>query len=74
MVHQRVWSAARMGDGYLCVTCLEQRLGRTLCARDFTAYPVNLPSPWDTPRIAARKQARSSLRTRSPAKGASVSV
>jgi hypothetical protein len=66
MVTAEVWSAAEMPvptiRGYnesdvdfLCVGCLESRLGRTLVPGDFTKVPVNEPSPWDTPRLASRK-------------------
>jgi hypothetical protein len=44
MVHAEVWAAARMPkQGFLCIGCLETRLGRQLCADDFTGYPVNNP-------------------------------
>jgi hypothetical protein len=47
MVHDRVWQAARApARGYLCIGCLETRLGRQLCRRDFTAAPVNSLHPW----------------------------
>jgi hypothetical protein len=51
MVHDRVWEEAWTGrlkpwhelpgQAVLCIGCLEQRLGRTLCARDFTDAMVN---------------------------------
>lgn len=44
MVTDGVWKKA-MGDsdapGALCISCLESRIGRTLCARDFTECPLN---------------------------------
>jgi len=41
--HQRKpWQWAR-GQSVLCIGCLENRLGRTLCASDFTAALVNYP-------------------------------
>jgi hypothetical protein len=62
MVHASVWRAAGMprmtvetGGGFLCIGCLERRLGRNLNPTDFTDAPVNNPSPWDTPRLAAGK-------------------
>jgi hypothetical protein len=66
MVKPDVWAAARMppmqitgyggaGD-YLCLPCLERRLGRALRPEDFTDLPVNDESPWDTPLLAARKR------------------
>ena len=59
MVHDRVWAAAGMdtgtiplgGRGFLCVGCLEARLGRRLRRRDFIDAPVNWPSAIDTPRM-----------------------
>lgn len=59
MVHDRVWKAARMGgdDGYLCIGCLETRIGRKLRPRDFTTAPCNDPDdPWSTPRLANRQR------------------
>lgn len=62
MVHEAVWLAAGMnlytpevGSGFLCVGCIEKRLGRELTHADFPDYPINWPDPWDTPRLAARK-------------------
>lgn len=46
-VHDAVWAAAGMGDGYLCIGCLERRLGRTLHRADFTSAPVNDPADID---------------------------
>ncbi len=54
MVREEVWSAVG-GDDYLCVGCLERRLGRELCAEDFAELEVNQPSLADTPRLALRK-------------------
>lgn len=42
-----------IAEGYLCVGCLEKRIGRELMADDFTDAPVNDPHPWNTPRLAA---------------------
>jgi hypothetical protein len=54
MVHNHLWPG---GVHYLCVGCLERRLGRRLTAADFTDVPVNEPDPWDTPRLAERRAA-----------------
>jgi hypothetical protein len=52
MVHDDVWEQAwharkswqvLPGQEVLCIGCLEQRLGRTLMACDFTDAPVNDP-------------------------------
>jgi hypothetical protein len=43
MVHDHVWSAAGMKyhSGYLCVGCIEQRLGRRLTVEDFQDLLIN---------------------------------
>lgn len=42
-------------DGMLCVGCLEERLGRTLTADDFTGCPLNASSAGSrSARLAAR--------------------
>jgi hypothetical protein len=48
MVHDKVWSTAGMkkDGGFLCIGCLENRLGRELTAADFTSAPVNNPHWW----------------------------
>jgi hypothetical protein len=62
MVSDSVWQAAGMpaedGWHFLCIGCLEQRLGRTLTRRDFTDVPINRPDRWNTPRLNARLAAR----------------
>lgn len=54
-VTREIWARVGAGKGYLCIGCLEQRLGRMLTSEDFADYPVNWPSPWDTARIAEAK-------------------
>ncbi|ESZ68167.1 hypothetical protein X727_23085 [Mesorhizobium sp. L103C119B0] len=69
MVTRSVWRAAGMPkdrvlgydetDGnFLCIPCLETRIGRDLQPADFPDLPVNEPSPWNTPLLAARKVGR----------------
>ena len=41
MVHDEVWDASGAGDGYICLDCLESRLGRPLVAADFKDVPLN---------------------------------
>jgi hypothetical protein len=42
-------------DGfYLCVGCLETRLGRQLKRADFKSMPANMPSPWLSLRLNDR--------------------
>ena len=45
-VKPAVWKAAGMEpmDGCLCIGCLEQRLGRTLTARDFPFLILSIQS------------------------------
>jgi hypothetical protein len=66
MVTPEVWKTAGMppptirgynetdGD-FLCIGCLERRIGRRLKAMDFTVGPINDPdNPWNTPRLRER--------------------
>lgn len=55
MVRDHIWKAAKMSDGFLCIGCLEVRLGRMLTPQDFTALPINNPHEYDTPRLRDRK-------------------
>jgi hypothetical protein len=64
VVTKEVWEAAGMPHaGFLCIGCLESRLGRLLCAADFTDCPLNDPATvdvmryawsWRTPRLTDR--------------------
>jgi hypothetical protein len=64
MVRDAVWAADGMSTvygrrcsskGYLCIKCLESRLGRTLKPNDFTGAIINSPFiPWHTPRLITR--------------------
>jgi len=59
MVHDALWESAGMkpDGGYLCVLCLEDRLGRPLTGNDFTAYPINEPGRFDDmPYLASLKK------------------
>lgn len=53
MVHDSVWTEAGMGRGFLCVNCIESRLGRGLTGADFPIeLPINYPGQQrDTPRL-----------------------
>jgi hypothetical protein len=64
IIHDHLWAAAGMAPdgGFLCVGCLERRLGRPLTGADFPPHiPVNWPDAWwnadDTPRMRALKVA-----------------
>ncbi len=55
MVTEDVWKAASGESArYLCIGCLEGRLGRTLLPADFMDLEMNEPSWIDTPRLVAR--------------------
>lgn len=41
MVHDELWEEYGVGDGRLCVDCIEARLGRRLVPSDFTDVPLN---------------------------------
>jgi hypothetical protein len=57
IVHDEVWAEAGAGElDVLCIGCLEGRLGRPLVGADFSALPINEPSPWDSPRLVAAKE------------------
>jgi hypothetical protein len=65
MVHDDLWEQAWAGrrkswhclpgQEYLCIGCLEERLGRTLLWCDFTDVPINDP---DNPAISERLRDR----------------
>ncbi len=46
MVHDHVWSQTglKKNDGMLCISCLENRIGRTLNSKDFTNALINTSS------------------------------
>lgn len=56
-VKNEVWfGEANMGEsGMLCIGCLEQRIGRTLTASDFTSAHINDPRRYSkTARLVDR--------------------
>jgi hypothetical protein len=57
MVHDRVWHVAHrtneLPSGFLCVGCLERRLGRELTAADFKPVPCNYVFRY-SPRLWSR--------------------
>ena len=61
MVHKAVWAKAGMEHygGYLCIGCLERRLGRMLRPRDFTDAWINDRHTWQTERLVSRLLGRS---------------
>ena len=42
VVTDEIWNTVGAGEGYLCIGCLEERLGRKLVPEDFPPYPVNV--------------------------------
>jgi hypothetical protein len=59
MVHDDLWQAADISpvpdmETFLCVGCIEERLGRQLTAADFTDVPANVPGPGMSPRLRNR--------------------
>lgn len=42
MVRDEIWEEADGGKGFLCIACLEGRLGRELKPRDFAPWPLSL--------------------------------
>lgn len=55
MVHDHIWyNEAGMSDGYLCLGCLEARIGRYLNLSDFTPYPINNVTPQNSARMNDR--------------------
>ena len=60
MVTDDVWAAAGMTylGGWLCIPCLEGRLGRPLTGADLEDVPLNeLDADKDTARLAELKRA-----------------
>jgi hypothetical protein len=64
VVRDAIWKAAGMKDRvivageagyYLCIRCLERRVGRELRRADFTDAPVNAPWRRDSDILADRK-------------------
>ena len=54
-VHGPVWEQAGLrseGQGFLCIGCLEARLGRTLTPEDFDGYK---PDRRDSGRLRSRR-------------------
>lgn len=57
-LHNEVWGSTGLsvGSGFLCIGCLEERLGRRLTPADFDGYD---PDPRDSPRLRNRRDAKS---------------
>ncbi|MER9590933.1 hypothetical protein NKI94_19270 [Mesorhizobium australicum] len=61
MPKDRVLGFDETDGNFLCIPCLEKRLGRDLIPADFADVPVNRPSRSDTPLLAARKAGREAV-------------
>ena len=64
-VHDELWRSVGLdadafeedlNGEYLCIGCLEARLGRQLRPEDFISAPINRPSDLHTPRLASRRR------------------
>jgi hypothetical protein len=54
-VHNEAWESAGLavnGSGFLCIGCLESRMGRKLVPSDFDGYD---PDPRDSRRLRNRR-------------------
>lgn len=63
MVLDPVWKQAGLckQGGFLCIGCLETRIGRRLVSADFTDAPVNRAEVWGPPgyeKLPIRRSAR----------------
>ena len=57
MVRNELWDVitAALPARFLCVGCIEQRLGRQLAGADFTEAPINDPArEWMSDRLRDR--------------------
>lgn len=55
MVTNHLWNTTAIGDGFLCIGCLEARLGRELGNGDFTSAKLNDPDhPFHSDRLRDR--------------------
>lgn len=46
MVHDHIWEQYG-SEPFLCLGCLEDRMGRTLWSGDFTHWPINNVNQWN---------------------------
>jgi len=58
MVHNDVWAAAGLTDGWACVGCLEERLGRELTPDDFGDFFSRDPLFERSERLTSRIEGR----------------
>ena len=58
LVRDELWAEAGNPSGFLCVGCLERRLGRALRPDDFSDAPVNDANSVDSGRLSARRSGR----------------
>jgi hypothetical protein len=53
MVHDELWPLEH--DGFLCIGCLEARIGRRLVPTDFTDAPANAETAGSSERLLDRQ-------------------
>jgi hypothetical protein len=53
-VRDEIWAQVHGARSYLCIGCLERRLGRRLVPSDFIPSRMNAPSLVDSSRLADR--------------------
>jgi hypothetical protein len=67
MVADGLWRSVNPKmDGMLCLPCLENRLGRSLYARDFQDSRINIEQALVCPELAARLARRAPKEGKSP--------
>lgn len=54
MVVPRIWGEHGVSLGYLCLGCLEARMGRKLVREDFSDFPISEYDPVYTDRLLDR--------------------
>jgi hypothetical protein len=54
MIHHHLWDEYIRHGGWMCVSCVERRLGRELTRDDFILCPINVTTFRKTDRLLAR--------------------
>jgi hypothetical protein len=68
MVHDEVWTAAGLDQGWICIDCLEKRLGRPLTGADLIPdLPINEPGRYDDTERLAQLKREAAHRHKNPA-------
>lgn len=61
MINDVLWKIYGVGEGMLCMDCMEKRIGRKLIAMDLTMCPLNTHYNYYTKSILVRAGIISSL-------------